>query len=178
MATGSENAASPNPRSASVITANRGRIEQFLIARIANPVDAEDLAQETFLRFLRVKDADLIDQPDSYLFRIAINLIYEYRLREQKRRTREQEIGPDQEFPDTAATSVEDSALQQERINRIEGWLEELPPKVRAALVLQRRDGMTYREVAERLNCSTSMVKKYLKRAISHCRNRMSESSD
>ena len=126
------------------------------------------------MRLLRVKDADLIAQPDSYLFRIAINLIYEYRLREEKRRKREQTIGSE-EFSDPGATSVEEMASQQERVGRIEGWLEELPPNVRVALIMQRRDGMTYAEIAERLHVSRSMVKKYLKRAVSHCRDRMSE---
>ncbi|MYD96782.1 MAG: RNA polymerase sigma factor [Gammaproteobacteria bacterium] len=162
----------------SVIMENRARIERFLAARVANPIDAQDLAQETFMRLLRVKDADLIHQPDAYLFRIAINLIYEYRLREQKRRTREKEFSIDPAFSDPHAINVDELASQQERIRQLEDWLEELPPKVRAALVLQRRDGWTYAEIAGRLDVSTSMVKKYLKQAISHCRLRMNESSE
>lgn len=174
----SEQSARQGFKHESVITENRARLEGFLAARVANPIDAQDLAQEAFMRLLRVKDADLIRKPDSYLFRIAINLIYEYRLREHKRRTREKELSTDPTFADPDAISVEDLASQQERIRHLEVWLEELPPKVRAALVLQRRDGRTYAEIAERLNVSTSMVKKYLKRALSHCRNRMNESSE
>ena len=128
------------------------------------------------MRLLRVRDANLIEQPDAYLFRIAINLTYEFALKERKRRARDEMFGPDAVAASLRdPVGVEELASQQERVKRIEGWLDELPHKARAAVLLQRRDGMTYAEIAERLGVSTNMVKKYLKRAISHCRARMSE---
>jgi len=39
---------------------------------------------------------------------------------------------------------------------------------------LQYRDGLSYQEIADRLNVSTNMVKKYLSQALVHCRGRMS----
>jgi RNA polymerase sigma-70 factor (ECF subfamily) len=39
--------------------------------------------------------------------------------------------------------------------------------------VLHRRDGLTYDEIAERLNISASMVKKYLSAGIRHCREHL-----
>ena len=176
MNKGSDAAKGQRLKQESAIMESRGRIERFLAARMANPDDAQDLAQETFLRLLRVRNADLIEQPESYLFRIAINLTYEFAMKEKKRRARDELLGSDAVSnsggdPD----GIEDLAYQQERVKRMEGWLDELPHKARVAVVLQRRDGMTYAEIAERLGVSTHMVKKYLKRAISHCRTRMSE---
>ena len=51
--------------------------------------------------------------------------------------------------------------------------LSELPPKCRAALVLQYWHGLSYEEIAQRLGVSTNMVKKYLSQALVHCRERM-----
>jgi DNA-directed RNA polymerase specialized sigma24 family protein len=41
-------------------------------------------------------------------------------------------------------------------------------------VVLQYRDGLSYQEIADRLNVSPHMVKKYLTQALVHCRGRMS----
>lgn len=59
---------------------------RFLVTRLPHRADAEDLAQEAFLRLLRVPHSDLIRQPDAYLFRIAANLVLEFRLRARRSR--------------------------------------------------------------------------------------------
>src|SRR6266446_9503885 len=46
--------------------------------------EAAELAQEAHLRMLQIKDIDAIRNPESYLFRIAVNLAHEYA--ERKRR--------------------------------------------------------------------------------------------
>ncbi len=38
----------------------RAQIERYLVSRVRNPDDARDLAQEAFLRLLRIKDAEYI----------------------------------------------------------------------------------------------------------------------
>lgn len=44
-------------------------------------MDAEDLAQEVYLRLLRVEDLDAIEQPQAYLYRMARNIAAEWRAR-------------------------------------------------------------------------------------------------
>ena len=51
--------------------------------------------------------------------------------------------------------------------------LEELSAKSCAAVILQYRHGLSYQQIAERLEVSPRMVKKYLTQALSHCRRRM-----
>src|SRR5687767_9427630 len=59
---------------------------KFLKRRIATPADAQDLAQEVYLRLLRVERLDLVQQPRSYLLRIAANLLHEWRLKARQTR--------------------------------------------------------------------------------------------
>jgi RNA polymerase sigma-70 factor (ECF subfamily) len=54
--------------------------------------------------------------------------------------------------------------------------LAQLSPKCRAAVVLQYRYGLSYEDIAERLDVSPHMVKKYLAQALAHCRRRMARS--
>ena len=56
---------------------HRGRLYQYLRRRLANEEDAQDLAQEAYLRLLRVSRTELVRDPQAYLYRVARNLVYE-----------------------------------------------------------------------------------------------------
>lgn len=54
-------------------------IKQRIFSKVGNMDDAEDLAQETLLRFLRsLKGRTEIRSPKAYLFKIADNLVNDY----------------------------------------------------------------------------------------------------
>ena len=149
---------------------------RFLLARLPHREDAEDLAQETFLRLLRVPQTDLIRHPDAYLFRIAANLLLEFRLR-----IRRSLVAFDSEQAEAAGevAAGENGAAPAELLldtASLERAIAELPPRQRTALLLQRRDGLTYAQIGEQLGVSPDMVKKYLGSAIARCRLTLGES--
>ena len=122
---------------------------------------------------LRVKDLDAIQSPQSYLFTVASNLLKEDAVLQRKRGSRvDIAEGADwqlQHLPNFAGEL--DTANRVERLRIV---LQQLSPKCQAAVVLQYRDGLSYQEIADRLNVSPNMVKKYLTQALVHCRGRMS----
>jgi RNA polymerase sigma factor (sigma-70 family) len=58
-------------------------------------------------------------------------------------------------------------------MQNVDKALGQLSDKARAALILYRRDGFSLEEVAAQLGVSLAMVKKYLAKAILHCRQQM-----
>ncbi|NQD81569.1 RNA polymerase subunit sigma, partial [Pseudomonas sp. CrR14] len=52
---------------------------------------------------------------------------------------------------------------------QIDAMLDAMPAKVREAFLLSQFEGLTYPQVAERLQVSVSSVQKYMQRAISAC---------
>jgi RNA polymerase sigma-70 factor (ECF subfamily) len=62
---------------------------------------------------------------------------------------------------------------REQRARRLREVLRQLTPKCRAAVVLRYWHGMTHVEIAVQLGISTHMVKKYLSRALAHCRRRV-----
>ncbi len=53
--------------------------------------------------------------------------------------------------------------------------LAALPERTRAVLVMQYRDGLSYREIAQRMGVSSHMVKKHVVRGLATCRQALRE---
>jgi RNA polymerase sigma-70 factor (ECF subfamily) len=147
---------------------------RFIVRRVRTREDARDLAQEVYVRLLRVERKELIRHPRAYLYRVAANVLYEFELKRKadslgfSRWSDEQRSDGGGGYGEVEA---EDPALR----SRLEGVLAELSPKCRAVLILHRRDGMTYDEIGAKIGISAGMVKKYLQQGLRHCRERLAE---
>ncbi len=56
-------------------------IRKALRSRTSRPSDVDDLAQEVYLRLLRVPEPELVTNPQGYLYRVALNVAEEWRQR-------------------------------------------------------------------------------------------------
>ena len=54
------------------------RLRRFLKFRLRNPSDVSDLAQEVFMRLLRVPHHEDIRSPEAYLFTVASHVIHQH----------------------------------------------------------------------------------------------------
>jgi len=151
-------------------------LRAFFYRRVRRRPDAAELAQEVYLRMLRVPDTDAIRNPEAYLYTVASNLAREHRVLEQRAANAGEldeldEVSGQQLLAELSdVTSEIDTA---ERVKRLREVLRQLPPKCQAAVALQYWHGMSYAEIAARLSISTHMVKKYLSQGLAHCRRRM-----
>jgi RNA polymerase sigma factor (sigma-70 family) len=144
---------------------------KFLSRRVATAADARDLAQEAYVRLLRIERQELIANPQAYLYRIAAHLVHEFEL---KRRSDADGLRRWTEAREEGEAPAVDRAVDSLALNeRLEQTFKGLSPKCRAVLILHRRDGMTYDEIAAKLNISSSMVKKYLSIGLRYCRSRL-----
>jgi RNA polymerase sigma factor (sigma-70 family) len=151
-----------------------GRVLQaFLFRRVRRQPDSADLAQEVYLRMLRVTDIETIRNPESYLFTVASNLVKEHGRRGQKERHALDVQDPLVHEQLFTTPSFGGDLDQEQRTERLREVLQQLPPKCRAAVVLQYWHHQSYEEIAQQLGISTHMVKKYLSQALVHCRRRM-----
>jgi RNA polymerase sigma-70 factor (ECF subfamily) len=148
-----------------------GGLLRYLRRRLGNSADARDVAQETYARLLRVDRADLIRDPQSYIFRIAANLAYEFELSQRRDRARLDEPPLAEDLERLQVRSPEDQAELSAQLARLNRVMAKLPQRYRAALILHRREGMTYEEIAARLGTSVHMVKKYITTGLQRCRS-------
>jgi RNA polymerase sigma factor (sigma-70 family) len=152
---------------------HRDALQAFFYRRIRTKSDAADLAQEVYLRMLRVSDADAIRNPEAYLYTVAGNLLKENAVVDRRQATGT-EFKDDEGLPPLGDWPGFDAPLDaDQRSERLRVVLRQLSPKCRAAVVLHYRYELSYEEIAARLEVSSHMVKKYLAQALSHCRLRM-----
>jgi RNA polymerase sigma factor (sigma-70 family) len=141
---------------------------RYLRQRLRNDADARDIAQEAFLRFLRLDDPERVRNPEAYIFRIAGNLLWERRLRQHA------ELGkaPLEETLMAEQTPL-DIAVADEEAARLRATLKALPPLRRAVLVLHIRDGLSFSQIAVESGITTSLAKKHYYRALIACREHL-----
>ncbi len=131
-----------------------------------------DLAQEVFLRLLRVSNPDLVRHPRAYMLRVAANVLQEWRLRGDR-------------FVVTAPAELDTLPSNADPIRDIDGEararqlnkaLAALPPMYRAAVALRAQYGLTVAQVAIHLGVSERMVKRYIEKGYAVLRERLAES--
>ena len=155
-----------------LFTAHGSALQAFFRRRIRAKPDAPDLTQEVYLRMLRVADAELIRNPEGYLYTVASNLLKERAVIERRQRA-ECVLDADVEEMLADFNLPEHEVDRERRLARLREVLMQLTPKCRATVVLQYRHGLSYQEIGEQLGISTNMVKKYLAQALALCRLRM-----
>src|SRR6266581_4543360 len=129
----------------------------FFYRRARAKADAPDLAQEVYLRMLRVKDVDAIQSPQRYLFTVAGNLLKENAALERRRGTRVDVDEATAEWQLQHLPSFDGDLDTVRRVERLREVLDRLSPKCRAAVVLYYRDGQSYQEIADHLEVSSHM---------------------
>jgi RNA polymerase sigma-70 factor (ECF subfamily) len=150
----------------------RGALKAFFRRR-TRTADAADLAQEVYLRMLRIRDPRAIRDPVLYLFTVANNLVKEQGVLDRRRATDvdiEAVATPEQLG---VLPNFEGELDAAQRSARLQAVLKQLGPKCQAAVILRFTHELSYREVARRLGVSPQMARKYVVQALSHCRRRM-----
>jgi RNA polymerase sigma-70 factor (ECF subfamily) len=137
-----------------------------------NDAQAEDIAQEVFLRAHRRFD-ELRDNPRApgWLKTVATNLTFTHLTRYRKRwvffsqlqSTDEGEADPELDFPADESTINEVDADQ--RHEYVEAALRELPEHQRVPLVLFHFEELPYEQIAQQLRVSLPKVKTDIHRA-------------
>jgi RNA polymerase sigma factor (sigma-70 family) len=152
---------------------HRAALLAFFRRRIRGKADAPDLAQEVYLRMLRISDQDAIRNPVLYLYTVANNLVKEHAVLD-RRQANSIDIA---DAPPLAQLEtlpmLEGDVDATQRGARLRAVLQQLRPKCRAAVTLRFTYGLSYREIGARLGVSPQMARKYVGQALGHCRRRM-----
>ena len=133
------------------------RLKHFILRRIPDKADAEDLLQEVFLRIHArigtLKDSSRIE---SWIFQITRNLIVDHYRSKRPHEEIDEEVLPDEGEHAPTATERLAPAIRE--------LVDQLPEPYREALVLTEFEGMSQKDLAERLGISLSGAKSRVQR--------------
>ncbi len=154
----------------------RTPLVNFLYRMVRNREQAEDLAQEVFIRVYRAR-ADYVPSAKftTWLFRIATNLALNS-LRDSRHQRMELSLDApvtvdaedgDERPLDVAEKNpnIEEHLVQEAQRDMIRHAIEKLPEKQRAAVLLHKYQELDYGEISKILECSESALKSLLFRA-------------
>jgi RNA polymerase sigma-70 factor (ECF subfamily) len=150
------------------------RLRRFLASRLRHAAaDVPDLIQEVYLRLLRIPNQESIRSPQAYMFTIAFHVLHQHKLALAEA---PESVDPMALPLDPEVSPDNDPARHfetRERLDRLDRTLRQLPDRVYATFVLHRRYGFSLEEIGRHFGVSRAMVKKYLARAVAHCRERV-----
>jgi len=153
---------------------HRDGIRRYILSLIKDPAEADDLAQETYLRahagFHTLKSEE---KALPWLYRIATNVSYDrFRQASYKQSQKATEIiEADESDPSSAASIPDDGprldlAMEQDEMSGcVQQYIAQLSDQYRSVILLHDTQGLTNPEIAEMLDLSVATVKIRLHRA-------------
>jgi len=148
------------------------RLFHYLIRQLQDESEAEDVAQETFVRvFQHRQEFDSRHRFSTWLYTIATNLARD----RQRWRTRHPQVSIDAENESTGGklkdalpakgAGPEDSIVAKERADAVRAAVARLPEDLRTVILLFEYEEQSQQEIAAVLNCTPKAVEMRLYRA-------------
>lgn len=142
-------------------------LKLFVLVMVKCENTAEEIAQESYLRFLRIQDEKVIAHPRAYLFRTAQNLSTDF-IRRNAKNIIDRKVEVNEENIAGKEASPEELTILLQTKDKLDNILEKMPHKARQVFYYRRYDGFSFKEISFRMNVSERMVFKYMHIAMQH----------
>jgi RNA polymerase sigma factor (sigma-70 family) len=147
--------------------ASKLALRRYLGRFFARSQDVEDLLQDVFVRAYAMETRQPILLPRAYLFRVAKHVALNEIARRKNSATDSVE---DFEQPDVIGSETQPGVEQlvdgRRRLALFAKAVATLPSQCRKVLVMKKIDGLSQREIADRLGIAESTVEKHLAKAL------------
>ena len=150
------------------LLSHTGWLQGLARGLVADPGEAEDLVQETWVRALK-SPPQRGDNPRGWLRAVLRSVFFQTHRGERRRRERERAAAR----PEGLAPSADDLLERAVLHRRLVELLTELEEPFRTALLLRYFDGLGPREIAARLGVPLDTVRSRLRRGLARMRTRL-----
>jgi RNA polymerase sigma-70 factor (ECF subfamily) len=129
-----------------------------------NEQDAQDVAQEAYLRAFRFFPGFRGGDARAWLMKIVRNTCYTW-LHANRPLQDATEFDENVFTPDSRSPNPEEAVLQNDNSTLVRKAMEKLPPNFREVLILRELEGMSYKEIADITGMPAGTVMSSLSRA-------------
>ena len=153
----------------------------FFLRRIKDRSLAEDLTQDVLLKVVRASERGQIERADSYVFKVAINLLRDHRRRALRAGPTlflpiEEDLDGHLETQLVEAISPERVLLSEDSLADVLRSLDELGELTRNIFILFRLENMKQKDIAALYGIGQSTVEKHVVKAVLHLADRYGSS--
>ena len=141
---------------------------RFLALRLRSQQEAKEVAQEAYVRLLKLDQPGAVSFLRAFLFKTAANLAVDRIRREQTARRIARETRLFEEL--VSGPNPEQSANDAQELDLAERLVDELPAKCRRAFLLHKVYGLDFPDIARQMGLGERMVRTYVVRALLYCR--------
>jgi len=146
----------------------RNKTKGFALKIVPAQIDPEEIVQEVFVRVWLKKDAiDPEKDFQSYLFSIAKNLVLDHLKSAVNRKL--YFVG-EHFHQDLLVDDGLEASISEETEEKLQKLINEIPERRREIFRLSRFEGLSYKQIAERLNISENTVDSQIRNALAFLR--------
>ncbi|MDB4291897.1 sigma-70 family RNA polymerase sigma factor [Maribacter sp.] len=143
-------------------------LNSYMAVICGNRTMAQDIVQETFVKFWdKRKKIAVKDNIKRYLFRMAFNLYKDYQKQNAKK------LALIRELQNSAVHQVieNDHDDTEKRLALLNREIDLLPKKCKMVFILRKKSGLSYNEIASKMNISVKTVEGHISKAMSHLKS-------
>jgi RNA polymerase sigma-70 factor (family 1) len=154
---------------------NGPKIYAFALSYLKNASDAEELLQEVFLKLWEVRSSlDTSKNLRSFLFKICINLIYDFIRRKNIEKVYLDYSGRNNP---SSGDNTWHEVIYNDMLNNLQKLIATMPEQRQRIFRLSKEDGLSNEEIADQLNLSRRTVENQLYRAVSFLKEKINSGS-
>ena len=143
-------------------------LRQMFLLKTQDPALTDDLLQDLYIKVRQITHFDEINDVKSYIFRMGRNLLTDF----YRSQIRAEQWVSSQSILTEQSHNMGDTLEKQQKLEVFQQALSELPETCQQVFRLNRVEGLTHAEIAEKLNISVSWVEKNIMKAMKHCQSR------
>jgi RNA polymerase sigma-70 factor (ECF subfamily) len=151
------------------------KLYAYLMRLLNSKEDAEEIVQESFIKIWEMREEFIEGYPfDALLFKIAKNTFLNFTRQKVNRRVFEDHF---QLINEIEAEKADDYVIFKETREIIRLIIDDMPPRRREVFIMKKIEGLTRKEISEKLGISIITVDSHLLKANNYLKNELKKYS-
>lgn len=159
-----------------VFEKHRAALRRVVRRHLGSHGDPDDVLQEAFLRAYGAELKRGVEQPKAFLFQVARNTALG-ELRRASASPMDGSVDPESDGLSTHAVAADaaDVLDGRRKLHAFTMAVLQLPPRCRRAFLLRRMEGLSYKQIANRMGISVSAAEKHVAAGLLRCHDYLTE---